>query len=443
MRIALYSLLLFIGLPTLGGAQTLNTAKLDSLLTTLATHDKAMGSLTISQNGAVVYSRALGYEHLNGATKTPATPATHYRIGSVSKLFTATLIFQLIEEGKLTLATPLATFFPQLPNASTITIGHLLNHRSGLHSFTNDPAYVTYLAQPKTQAEMLTLIGQGQPEFAPGTKAAYSNAGYVVLGYVVEKLTKQPYAQALQQRIVRKAGLRDTYYGGKIGQRPQEARSYRYTGAWLPATETDMSIPGGAGAVVSTPTDLARFIEALFAGKLVSEKSLAQMKTTTDGFGMGLNPLPFGTKTSYGHGGSIDGFLTMLSYFPQEKLTMAYTANGLTVPLSDVLVGVLSICFQAPYRIPNYDAPVLTLSTAELAQYAGTYASTQFPLKVDISVAGATLQGQATGQPAFPLTPAGKDVFTYDTAGLRLEFAPARQEMVLKQNGRTYLFTRQ
>ena len=206
-------------------AQSLNTAKLDSLLNTLAAHNKLMGSLAVSHAGQVVYSHAFGQAQL--APAVPATPATRYRVGSISKVFTGVLIFQLIEEKKLALDTKLATFFPQLPNAATITIDQLLSHRSGLHSFTSDAAYEQYMTQPKTQAELLTLMA-AKPDFEPGAKYEYSNSNYVLLGYIVEKLTKQPYAQALQQRIVAKAGLRDTYYGGNDNGRKCCAHTRRW-----------------------------------------------------------------------------------------------------------------------------------------------------------------------------------------------------------------------
>ena len=434
-------LLLLSGFSFSGLAQTFNKAKLDSLFTALATHDKAMGSLTLSQNGVEVYSRAIGYESLGATTKTPATTATRYRVGSVSKMFTATMAFQLIEEGKLALTTPLATYFPELPNAKSITVGNLLNQRSGLHNFTSDPAYLTYLTQPQTQAQMVKLIGQSKPDFEPNAKFAYSNSNYVLLGYIIEKVTKQTYAQALQQRIATKAKLKDTYYGGKIDSKRHESYSYRFAANWQPSTETDMSIPGGAGAVVSTPTDLAHFIEALFTGKLVSEKSLTQMKTITDGYGYGLIQFPVGNKRAYGHNGGIDEFSTMLLYFPDDKLAVAYSSNGQAYPVNDILLGVLGIYFGTPYRIPDFKATAIKLSATELAQYVGTYASVKIPLKITVSATGNMLQAQATGQPAFPLTPAGKDAFTFDGAGVRMEFAPARYEMLLKQGGASIPFT--
>ncbi|MGI4741472.1 MAG: serine hydrolase domain-containing protein [Janthinobacterium lividum] len=423
-------------------AQTLNTAKLDSLLTSLATHNKMMGSLAVSRAGSVVYSHAFGYAEV--APKTPATPATRYRMGSITKMFTAVMIFQLIEEKKLALTTPLATFFPQLPNASTITIDQLLSHRSGLHSLTDDPAYGTYLAQPKTQAELLAIMSKFKPDFEPGAKFDYSNSNYIVLGYIVEKLGKQPYAQALQKRVAAKAGLKDTYYGGKIDPKKREAFSYKMGAAgWLPDTETDMSIPGGAGALVSTPTDLDRFLEALFGGRLVSAASLSTMQTIRDGFGRGLMQIPFHDKQSYGHGGSIDGFRSMASYFPSDKLAVTLSTNAQSYSLNDALIGVLSICFNQPYKIPDFAASAYVPAPADLDRYAGTYASPQLPLKITFTKDGTTLRSQATGQSAFALEPVSPGVFKFDPAGIRAEFAADKPTFTLLQGGRTFVFTKE
>ncbi|MGI4874002.1 MAG: serine hydrolase domain-containing protein [Janthinobacterium lividum] len=442
----LHRFLLYVGLLGLlagpAAAQTFNTAKLDSLLTGLAATKRMMGSVALTHDGQVVYSQAFGAAQLTPPVA--ATPATHYRIGSITKVFTTVMIFQLIEEKKLTLSTPLATFFPQLPNAKTITIDQLLSHRSGLHSFTSDPAYESYLAQPKTQAELLAIIAQTTPDFAPDTKAAYSNSNFVVLGYIVEKLTRQPYAQALQQRIATKAGLKDTYYGGKIGSRPQEAFSYEpAAGSWKPATETDLSIPGGAGAVVSTPTDLDRFLTALFGGKLVAASSLAAMQTMRDHFGRGLFAMPFGTQPGYGHTGGIDGFTSQATYFPADKLALAVCSNGGSYSTNDVGLAALSIYYGRPYHLPNLAPSTFVPAAADLARYAGTYASPQFPLKITMTPEGTTLRSQATGQDSFLLDPVSPGIFTFDSAHIRIEFDPAKPTLTLKQGAGSYVFTKE
>ncbi len=421
-------------------AQTLNTAKLDSLLTALGTHDKLMGSLVLSRDGKVVYSRAVGYRQVDGTTNVPATAATRYRVGSITKMFTATMIFQLIDEKKLTLETPLATFFPQLPNARTITIDQLLSHRSGLHDFASDGAELGY----KSPAEMLALIAKTTPDFEPGARFAYSNSNYVVLGYLLEKLTKQPYAQALQKRVVAKAALQNTYYGGKITPAKQEAFSYERNGtSWKPGPETDMSVPGGAGAIVSTPTDITRFLEALFGGKLVSPASLLAMQTTRDKFGRGLMLLPFSGHPGYGHGGIIDDFRSIASYFPNEKLAVALCSNSGPGSIDEAIVGVLSIYFNQPYKIPTFAASAYAPTPADLDRYAGTYGSPAIPLKITVTKEGATLRAQATGQGAFVLEAVSAGVFKFDQAGIKMVFDPARPTFLLQQGGKEYPFTKE
>jgi CubicO group peptidase (beta-lactamase class C family) len=237
-----------------------------------------MGSLTVAKEGNVLYARAIGYSQINGTEKKPSTAATRYRVGSITKMFTAAMIFQFVEEGKLELTDTLDKFFQQIPNAREITFAHILSHRSGIHSFTSDPDFLSWLMKSKTKDEMLAIIAKGRPDFEPGEKMAYSNAGYIVLGYIIEKLGGKPYQDGLRERITSKIGLKDTYLGtGKTDVGNNESFSYSYAGNWKHETETDLSIPGGAGALISTPTDPTKFIQALFDLKIVSQESLNQM----------------------------------------------------------------------------------------------------------------------------------------------------------------------
>jgi len=421
-------------------AQNFDKPKLDQLFDTLARKEKAMGSLTLSKNGDVIYSRAIGYSSISENGKKPSTTLTKYRIGSISKMFTTTMIFQLVEEGKLKLETTLDTWFPTIPNANKITIFNLLNHRSGIHNFTNDPDYQTWMTQPKTQTEMIAIIAKKAVDFQPNEKAAYSNSNFVILGYIIEKITKQSYAINLKQRITSKIGLANTYYGGKTNLNNNECYSFQFTGSWKQMPETDMSIPGGAGSVVSTPTDMTKFIEVLFSLKLVSQNSLDQMKTITEGFGMGMFQIPFYTKKGYGHNGGIDGFGSNLSYFPEDSLAVAYCTNGMVFPMNDILIGILSIYFGREYSIPTFNS--LALKPEELDKYLGIYSSTQLPLKITITKDKSTLIAQATGQSAIPLEAAEKDKFKFDAAGIVLEFNTDKNEMTLKQGGGVFIFTK-
>lgn len=422
-------------------SQSLNKSKLDSLFNILFEKNKAMGSLSLSQNGTVIYTRAIGYSLISDNEKKPASPLTKYRIGSITKMFTSAMIFQLIEEGKIKLNTTLNTFFPHIPNSDKITISNLLNHRSGLHNFTADPAYLTYMTQPKTPDEMVEIVSKFKPDFEPNEKAAYSNSNYIILGYIIEKITKEPYSKNLTKRITSKIGLESTYIGSKTNVNTNESYSYQFEGNWKQQPETDMSIPGGAGSIVSTPTDLTKFIEALFSLKLVSQNSLDQMKTITDGYGMGMFQIPFNTKKAYGHNGGIDGFGSNLAYFPEDNLAVAYCTNGQVYSFNDILIGVLSIYFNQPYSIPTFKT--VSIREEDLNKYLGIYASTQIPLKITISKSGATLIAQATGQSSFPLEATEKDKFKFDQAGVIMEFNPDKNEMTLKQGGGNFLFTKE
>lgn len=422
--------------------QSFNKPKLDSLMNVLAEKSKAMGSLTLSKSGNIIYSRAIGYSFISGDKKIRATDQTKYRVGSITKMFTATMIFQLIEEGKLTLSTTVDKYFPKLPNANKITISNLLNHRSGLHNFTDDAAYESWMTQPKTHDDMLAIISKSPVDFQPNEKFSYSNSNYVVLGYIIEKVSKQSYSTYLSKRITSKIGLANTYVGTKTDTKKNESFSYRFSNGWEQAPETDMSIPAGAGALVSTPADLTQFIEALFALKLVSNSSLTQMKSLTDRYGFGMFQIPFHEKSAYGHNGGIDGFLSTLAYFPDDSLAVAYCTNGAVYPMNDILIGVLSIYFNKPYFIPAFNPP-LALKTEDLDQYLGVYATTQIPLKITITKDNITLISQATGQSSFPLEATEKDKFKFEPAGITLEFNPSKNEMMLKQGGQAVLFTKE
>jgi D-alanyl-D-alanine carboxypeptidase len=422
-------------------SQPFNKVKLDSLLNTLAENNKAMGSLTLSKNGTVIYSKAFGYSLISDKEKIPSSNLTKYRIGSITKMFTTTMIFQLVEEGKLKLTETLDTYFPAIPNANKITIDNLLNHRSGIHNFTDDPGYLAMMTEPKTHDELLEIFSKNKADFQPDEKASYSNTNFVLLGYIIEKITKQPYSKNLNDRITSKIGLSNTYYGSKTNLKNNECYSYQYISNWKQQPETDMSIPGGAGAVVSTPSDLTKYIEALFSGKLISENSLNQMKTIRDNYGMGIFQIPFDDKKAFGHNGGIDGFGSNLAYFPEDHLAIAYCTNGMVYPMNDILIGVLSIFFNKDYKIPTFKT--ITLKSNELDKYLGIYSSPQLPLKITITKENTTLMAQATGQSSFPLEATEKDKFKYDMAGIIIEFNPAKNELTLKQGGGVYLFTKE
>nr|WP_315193598.1 serine hydrolase domain-containing protein [uncultured Flavobacterium sp.] len=420
-------------------SQTFNKKRLDSLFQVLENKEKFMGSIAISKNGELLYSNTIGFADIEASKK--ANNQTKYRIGSISKMFTACLILKSIEENKLSLNQTLDKFFPQIENSKKITIENLLNHRSGIHNFTNDSTYLSYNTAFKSQKEMIEIIVRGKHDFEPNSKADYSNSNYVLLSYILEKIYNNDYAKILNKKIIIPLGLKNTYFGGKTKLINNESYSYSFEKRWIKETETDMSIPMGAGAIVSNPTDLTLFIEQLFAGKIISEKSLAQMKTIKDKYGMGIFEFPYFEKKSYGHTGGIDGFQSVVSYFPEDKLAIALTSNGIQYANNNVLLCALSCYFNKPFKIPTFEN--VEISNEILDSYIGQYASQQIQLKIAITKKENKLFAQATGQPAFPLEASNSTSFKFEKAGIVLEFNRDKKGMILKQSGQEFSFTKE
>ncbi|MBG6061801.1 CubicO group peptidase (beta-lactamase class C family) [Flavobacterium sp. CG_9.1] len=419
-------------------AQKMNVAKLDSLFQILEAKDKFMGSIAVSQNGTLLYSKSIGMDDIESNKKSGAL--SKYRVGSISKMFTSALVFKAIEEKKLMLTQTIETFFPTIENANKITIGYLLNHRSGIQNFTNSPEYLTYNTQPKTENEMVEIITKGKSIFEPNSKADYSNSNYVLLSYILEKTYKKPFRTILNDKIVKPLGLKNTYIGGKINILNNETNSYSFSEKWIKEPETDMSIPMGAGAVVSNPQDLTLFIEKLFANAIISESSLKQMTTLQDNYGMGIFQYPFYEKKSFGHTGGIDEFRSTLSYFPEDKIAVALTSNGRTYENNDIMIAALSAYFNKPFTIPNFKT--VTLKSEDLDPYLGEYSDAGFPMKITITKEDNKLFAQATGQAAFPLEAIEKDNFEFKMAGIKLEFKPNEKQMILKQGGGKFTLTK-
>ena len=202
-----------------------------------------------------------------------------------------------------------------------------------------------------------------------------------------------------------------------------------------------MSIPLGAGAIVSNPADLNKFIAALLEGQIVSAASLTQMKTIKDKYGMGLTSVPYYDKEGFGHGGAIDGFTSMLYYFTADKLAFAIVSNANNYGNNQILVAGLGAFFNKPFDIPSFKE--IALNPEELDPYLGVYASPSFPMKITITKKENILVAQATGQGPLELKATGKNIFEFAQAGIVLEFNPTTKQMVLKQGGGKYLLTKE
>lgn len=412
--------------------------KLDNYFNTLESNNKFMGSIAVSKNGEIIYKKSVGFSDIENNVK--ATDISKYRIGSISKSFTAVLIMKAAEDNKLNLNQTIDKWFSKIKNASKISIQHLLNHRSGIHNFTNDKDYLKWNTQPKTENEMLEIITNAGSDFEPDSKSEYSNSNYVLLTFILEKTYSQPYSDLLHEYIVKPIGLNNTSLFHKINPKNNECKSYKYIGTWKEEPETDVTIPLGAGSILSTSNDLVLFADALFGGKLLKSETLEMMKTPNGVYGLGLFQVPFNHHIGYGHTGGIDGFTSVFFHFPNDKLSYALTSNGTNFDNNNISIAVLSAAYGIPYEIPKFIS--FKLASEDLDKYIGVYASTQISLKISITKDGNTLIAQGTGQPAFPLEATAKDKFKFDQVGAIFEFNPLDNTMVLIQGGAEIKFVK-
>ena len=440
----LFGTIMTLALFTTAYAQTLDKAKLDQFFDRLAEKNKAMGSLTIAKDGNVLYSRAIGYSQINGTERKPLTAANRFRLGSITKMYTATMILQLVEEGKLKLTDTLDKFLPQVPNAGKITIAQILSHRSGIPNVRRErDAQKKVSTIPMGKDEMLALIVKATPDFEPDTKQSYSNSGYFLLGLILEKITDKSCAEALEERITSKIGLKDTYLTtGNIDVNKNEALTYiHFGGDWKPVTETHPTILFSAGAIVSTPGDMAKFIQALFEGKLVSRETLDQMKTMRDSEGYGMVTFTFAGKTFYGHTGGADNYGAWLAYEPEEKLAVAYTTNAKIYPVKNIVSGVIDIYYHKPFQIPALES--IAVNPDVLDRYVGVYSTPDAPAKATITREGGTLFFQPPGaSSAVPLEATAEDKFQIEGAAV-FTFDAAKSQMTVKRRGGERVFTKE
>ncbi|RZM29066.1 MAG: class A beta-lactamase-related serine hydrolase [Pedobacter sp.] len=416
-------------------AQQLNTVKLDSFFNAVSSNSQVMGSVMIARGGKSVYGKIIGYSRVDGDKKVPATLQTQYRIGSISKTFTAVMIFQLIEEGKVSLDTKLSRFFPQMPNAAQITIAHLLSHSSGLSDYVNENR--EWVTAPHSKTELLDTIAKVEPHFEPGAKQQYSNGGYLLLGYIIERLTGKTYQTALKQRVTDKIGLKNTVAATINNSQAFEARPYQFTGSWAPVKDIYFPNIIGVGDILSTPQDLSVFINSLVTGKLVSAQSYEQMKNFQGKnlFGMGLLRFPFYEKTLLGHNGGTYGSYSAMYIVPEDGVTFVITTNRMNYALNDVLLVLLKAYYNRPYQLP------LQLKDGELDELLGNYVSAEMPLRISIKKSGSVLIAQASGQPAFSLEVINRNDFKREQYDVVLKFDRAKHEMVLVQGGKNYRYT--
>jgi CubicO group peptidase (beta-lactamase class C family) len=398
-----------------------------------------MGTVLVAEDGKILLDRGYGFANLEW--QVPNTPTTKFRLGSITKQFTAASILLLEERGKLKVEDPVKKYMPDAPAAwDKITIFNLLTHTSGIPSFTSFPDYRDTEAAATTPEKLVARFRDKPLDFEPGTKWDYSNSGYVLLGYLLEKISGQSYADFVQQNIFAPLGMKDSGYDSNSAVIAHRAAGYsRDKDGTVNAGFIHMSIPFSAGALYSTTEDLLRWEQGLFGGKVLKPESLAKMTTPfKEDYAFGLNVTTKDGRKRIAHGGGIEGFNTSLAYYPDDKLVVAVLAN-LNGPFADQIGGQLSQVVHGEKVVLASERKEITVSPDILKQYVGTYELAP-TFSIVMTLEDGHLTAQATNQNKNPVFPESDTKFFFKVVDAQLEFFKNDKGevayLVLHQNGR-------
>jgi len=284
-----------------------------TLEATTAQEHSPGGLLGVAAPSGPVWLGATGQANI--ALKIGMTTGTHFRIGSITKTFTAALVLLLSEEGKLSLDDAIAKWFPAFPSADLITLKHLLSHTSGIYNYTASPAFRKDMGKPWTPQQLVELAGAQPLLFSPGAKFAYSNTNYIMLGMIIESVTQSTWSQQLHERLLQRLGLDETFIEGTDTIPTPFASGYRLSGNTCTdvTAATHPSAPWAAGAIVSTTADLLSWGKALIGGQVLKPDSLKAMLSkvatinSSTSYGLGMFIQESAGSRDYFHGGTVYG----------------------------------------------------------------------------------------------------------------------------------------
>jgi len=424
-----------------GAAMAQNVeSRMDQVVQSYVSNKQFMGAVLVARGDQVVFSKGYGSANLEWAI--PNTPQTKFRLGSVTKQFTAASILLLEERGKLKTDDPVKKYVTDAPAGwDKMTIFHVLTHTAGIPNFTSFPDYRTSEPFATTPDKLVARFRDKPLEFEPGEKWNYSNSGYVLLGYLIEKTSGQSYEKFVQENIFKPLGMKDSGYDSNSAVILNRAAGYS-PGANGPenAGFIHMTIPFSAGALYSTNEDLLRWEQGLFGGKLLSAASLAKMTTpfkSDYAFGLGVHTVK-GRKV-IDHNGGIEGFNTDLAYYPEEKLTVAVLAN-LNGPAPEQIATSLAALAHGEAVTLQTERKEITLDPKILTRYVGAYQMGPGAVML-ITLDNNQLISQLTNQGPIPIFPQSETTFFPKVVDAQLEFSGSdaqgrATQLTLHQNGR-------
>jgi CubicO group peptidase (beta-lactamase class C family) len=411
---------------TMSLAQESISDQIDQLMNKAYPEAEPGAAILVAKEGKVIFRKGYGQASLN--PNVANTPEKVFRIGSITKQFTSTAILKLVEQGKIQLSADITTYLPGFTIAGkTVTVEQLLNHTSGIKSYTSLPDMMTKEKKAKsiTIDEMLRVIQSQPSDFNPNDQWLYNNSGYYLLGAMIEKVSGMTYGEYVTKNLFKPAGMKTSFTddsklpkGGTIGYQKENASDYIVSDYIHP------TVPFSAGAIFSTVDDLWKWNQAIFNYTLVKEELLEKAWTPTklnDGtlisYGYGWQLGRVGEFKTIGHGGGIDGYLTFEMYIPDQKIYITILSNRMTVNPEEYVYQVAEIVTGINKQMPT----VISLEESVVGEYPGVYKINEKEERI-ITRKGNQFFSQRTGGTKFEIFPYAKDAFFFKDSGSKLTF---------------------
>lgn len=397
-----------------------------------------MGTVLVARGDEILLDKGYGFANLE--LDVPDTPSTKFRLGSVTKQFTAAAIMLLQERGKLSVDDLVKKYMPDAPAAwDKITIFNVLTHTSGIPNYTGFPDYQPLQGIPTTPGKLVARFLDKPLDFQPGERYSYSNSGYVLLGYLIEKISGESYERFLQENIFTPLGMNDSGYDSNTAIIQHRAEGYTPgpTGI-VNADYTDMTVPFAAGALYSTTEDLLRWEKGLYGGKLLKPDSLVKMTTPfKNNYAFGLEVRTVNGHKVINHGGGIQGFNTMVAYYPDDKLEVIVLSNINGAAPQDLTAKLAAVAHGEKVTLSS-ERKQIQVDPKVYDGYTGRYQLTP-TVTLAITREGDHLFSQSSAQPKSEIFPEAENDYFMKTADVQITFVTDSQgsatELILHQNG--------
>lgn len=416
-------------------------AKADAHVAAYLQQGRFQGSALVAKDGKILLAK--GYGMANEEHDIPNKPNTKFRLGSITKQFTAVAILQLQEQGKLNVQDPVSKYIHNSPEAwKKVTIHHLLSHTSGIPSYTSTPDYLKQMRESAKPLDFIARFKDKPLEFEPGSKYNYSNSGYFLLGVIVEQVSGKSYEAYLRENIFSKVDMQDSGYDWDSTILKNRAAGYQRTpdGKRRNAPFLDMGQPYAAGSLYSTVEDLYRWDRALYTEKLLSRKSLETAWTpvlNNYGYGWVMEKVA-GSHRAISHGGGINGFTTTMIRLPEDDAFVAVFSNLETPDTGRIGMELARMLLGENVESPK-ERKAISVAPEILERYAGKYALTP-TVHFTVTSAQTHLMVQLTGQPTIPAYPESETKVFVKVVDAQLSFSDIQngkaQVLTLHQGGR-------